>query len=176
MRHTPRPPTRAPRSRRRASSTSTTGRTAISLVLIPRDTLEDIGLGGELIDILYSTLQRLLVTDPSIESFKTAGRRRRDVSAPRFHHDGPERTQLSVRRLSARRQARGADGKIEGTDEYADPDDVSWNMTLEDGRFRYFSSDDISGLDILGSILKNPMYVFGYDDSTTDLVPDRRIR
>ena len=141
-----------------------------SLVLIPRDTLEGIGLGGELIDILYSTLQRLLVTDPSIESF------RRDVGGVTYLHLGFITMGLSGRSclfdgyLPDGRRV-GADGKIEGTDEYADPDDVSWNMTLEDGRFRYFSSDDISGLDILGGILKNPMYVFGYDDSTTDLVP-----
>ena len=141
-----------------------------SLALIPRDTLEGIGLGGELIDMLYSTLRRLLVADPSIESF------RRDVGGVTYLHLGFITIGLSGRSclfdgyLPDGRRV-GADGKIEGTDEYADPDDVSWNMTLEDGRFRYFSSDDIYGLDILGSILKNPMYVFGYDDSTTDLVP-----
>lgn len=147
-----------------------------SLALIPRDTLEEVlkPIFGEnpdeIIDALYGLLQNLLVREPSIESF------RRDVGGVTYLHLGFITMGLSGRSclmdgyLPDGRRV-GADGKIEGTDEYADPDDVSWNMTLEDGRFRYFSSDNISGLGMLEEILKNPMYVFGYDDSTTDLVP-----
>ena len=148
-----------------------------SLALIPRDTLEEV-LGGilggsnldALIDTLYSMLQNLLVTEPALESF------RRDVGGVTYLHLGMISLGLGGQSyalygyLPDDRRV-DADGKIEGTDEYADPDDVSWNMTMEDSRFRYFSSDDISALGILESVLKYPMYVWGYDDATTDLVP-----
>lgn len=148
-----------------------------SLLLIPRDTLEEVlesvfgggNLSG-LVDIIYSTLQNALANESALDSF------RREVGGVAYMHLGMISMGLSGRSclfdgyLPDGRRV-GADGKIEGTDEYADPDDVSWNMTLEDGRFRYFSSDNISGLGMLEEILKNPMYVFGYDDSTTDLVP-----
>ena len=65
------------------------------------------------------------------------------------------------------------------TQEAVDPDEISWNMTLEDSRIKWFCSSDISLLNRISGLLEavglnirdNPIYLFGYNDETTDLVP-----
>ena len=47
------------------------------------------------------------------------------------------------------------------------------NYTCEDERFHVISSSDIDStlLDAISNLLKNPLYLWSYDDSVTDLTP-----
>ena len=142
-----------------------------SIYLLPPDALESIGLGA-VKDIVIATLRDVLVSEPNLEGF------RREMNGLAYMHLGfisiglgyPSYAMCGY--LPDGRLVE-ADGRISGTDEYVDrdSDEVSWNTSLEDKRFKSFSSDWISDLSILGDVLKYPVYVWGYDDDTTDLIP-----
>ena len=142
-----------------------------SIYLLPPDALESIGLGA-VKDIVIATLRDVLVSEPNLEGF------RREMNGLAYMHLGfisiglgyPSYAMCGY--LPDGRLVE-ADGRISGTDEYVDrdSDEVSWNTSLEDKRFKSFSSDLISDLSILGDVLKYPVYVWGYDDDTTDLIP-----
>lgn len=159
-----------------------------SLTLLPKDTLTgDLGLSDELADVLIKTLQDMLLDEDSIESV------RREVDGVTYIHLGFMSMGLGNQShimygydADGRRVERVYDvetgemsARYVDTLEEVDPYKVSWNMTLEDSRIKWFSSSDISLLNKISWILEaaglnirdNPIYIFGYDDDTTDLVP-----
>lgn len=159
-----------------------------SLSLLPRETLtDDLGLSDGLADLLIATLQNLLKSESSIESF------RRNV-------DGVEYMHLAFISMGLNNKSHILNGyledgtraewvynastktweaRISATQEPVDPDLVSWNFSTEDKRFKWFGSTQIEALASVAGILNqvginltdNPIYIFGYDDGTTDLVP-----
>ena len=150
-----------------------------SLTLIPPDVLEEVDLGG-LSNLLFAYIRRAFREDDFIESY------RRDYAGQVYMHlgfismglAGP--THINDGYLPDGRRVL-SDGTIEGTDEKADPDQVSWNITLEDKRFKRFTSNDLTtindlvkelgSIEFVGNLLNNPLNVWSYDDDTTDLVP-----
>lgn len=159
-----------------------------SLSLIPRETLTgDLGLSDALADLLITSLQSLLHSEKSIASF------RRSVDGVEYMHlafismglnnkshilngytANGQRAQWVYNSSSGEWEARLAD-----TQQKIDADLVSWNMSMEDSRFKWFGSQQIEALGSISGILSsvgldlvnNPIYIFGYDEDTTDLVP-----
>ena len=131
-------------------------------------------------DTLFSIIRRIFRTDEFLESY------RRDYGSVTYLHLGfmsiglAAPTRITYGYLPDGRQVDG-EGKIVGTDEYADLDEVSWNMTMEDKRFKHYTSSDLKEINIIGTelggiefvanLLKNPLNIWGYDDDTTDLTP-----
>lgn len=152
-----------------------------SLTLIPSDTLEEVKLPEGLQGLLFGFIQNAFDTEPFIESYRRSylGQNQMHLGFISLGLAGP--TRINDGYLPDGRRVL-EDGTIEGTDEKADPDQVSWNITLEDKRFKRFTSNDIKSikdlagllsgaLDFVENLLNNPLNVWSYDDDTTDLVP-----
>lgn len=156
---------------------------ADSLTLIPSDILDEVGV-GEAEDLLFMLIRNAFATEPFIESY------RRDYAGQIYMHLGFISIGLSGRTyINDGYLADGThvlpDGTIEGTGEKADPDEVSWNITIEDSRIKHYTSNDLESIrsiaNELGAIkgvaefaqnlLENPLNIWAYDDDTTDLVP-----
>ena len=153
-----------------------------SLTLIPDDTLEE-ALGKDFMglkDVLFTFIRDTFSEDSFLEPY------RRDYGGVTYLHLGfismglAAPTKITYGYLPDGRQVDG-EGKIVGTEEYADLDEVSWNMTMEDKRFKHYTSSDLTniknignalgGIPFVGNLLTNPLHVWGYDDDTTDLTP-----
>lgn len=153
-----------------------------SLTLIPDDTLEE-ALGKEFMglkDVLFTFIRDTFSEDSFLEPY------RRDYGGVTYLHLGfismglAAPTKITYGYLPDGRQVDG-EGKIVGTEEYADLDEVSWNMTMEDKRFKHYTSSNLTniknignalgGIPFVGNLLTNPLHVWGYDDDTTDLTP-----
>ena len=151
-----------------------------SLQLIPSGTLDGIGVTGGLQQMLFTIIQNAFDREPLLDDYK--------IRYGNFDHmhlgfismgiGGP--SYINYGYLPDGRRVL-EDGTIEGTDEKADPDQVSWNCNMEDKRFSHFSSNDISSLesllsglgsiDFVGNLLNNPLYIWSYTNDTHDLVP-----
>ncbi len=153
-----------------------------SLTLIPDDTLEE-ALGKDFMglkDVLFTFIRDTFSEDSFLEPY------RRDYGGVTYLHLGfismglAAPTKITYGYLPDGRQVDG-EGKIVGTEEYADLDEVSWNMNMEDKRFKHYTSSDLTniknignalgGIPFVGNLLTNPLNVWGYDDDTTDLTP-----
>ena len=152
-----------------------------SLTLIPSDVLEEVKLPEGLQGLLFGFIQNAFDTEPFIESYRRSylGQNQMHLGFISMGLAGP--TRINDGYLPDGRRVL-EDGTIEGTDEKADPDQVSWNITLEDKRFKHFTSNDLNSiknlagllsgaLDFVENLLNNPLNIWSYDDDTTDLVP-----
>ena len=147
--------------------------------LIPRDVLEQQNIPESLIEMLVGMLGNILASEPTLESF------RRDSDGYTHMHLGMLSLGFSKRSfieygytedgelVDAAGNVYEFDGnEIKDTGKDVSTDDINWNMTFEDKRFKYFSSHTITNLgDVILSLLKYPVGFWGYDDDTTDLIP-----
>ena len=158
-----------------------------SLTLLPLETLKEIGLNESTAQVLIGALQDMLLEEKNLESV------RREVDGVTYIHLGFMSMGLGKQSHimygyddEGRRAERVYDvntgemsARYVDTQEAVDPDEISWNMTLEDSRIKWFCSSDISLLNRISGLLEavglnirdNPIYLFGYNDETTDLVP-----
>lgn len=156
-----------------------------SLTLIPGDTLEEVGLKGSFVQgLLFSFIQTAFETEAFIEPY------RRSYAGQTYMHLGF----ISMGLVSPSNLVYGYidDGTPEGKrvtagETIEDGAEVSWNITMEDKRYKRFTSNDLESvkddlipdLKALGgeierfadNLIANPLVVWAYDDDTTDLVP-----
>lgn len=156
-----------------------------SLTLIPGDTLEEVGLKGSFVQgLLFSFIQTAFETEAFIEPY------RRSYAGQTYMHLGF----ISLGLVSPSNLVYGYidDGTPEGKrvtagETIEDGAEVSWNITMEDKRYKRFTSNDLDKvkkelapqLKALGgeierfadNLIANPLVVWAYDDDTMDLVP-----
>ena len=153
-----------------------------NLVLLPLSMLEDF-LGGQTAEWALGILRNAVINEPALDGF------RRTIGAETYMHLGFFSAGLvSPSYLTYGYAADGRlvdrdgyicevndKGRIVTTDEKLDSlDGVSWNMSFEDERVKYFSSNDVESIKSALSLLgmdDAPAVIFAYDNETTDLVP-----
>lgn len=153
-----------------------------NLVLLPLSMLEDF-LGGQTAEWALGILRNAVINEPALDGF------RRTIGAETYMHLGFFSAGLvSPSYLTYGYAADGRlvdrdgyicevndKGRIVTTDEKLDSlDGVSWNMSFEDERIKYFSSNDVESIKSALSLLgmdDAPAVIFAYDNETTDLVP-----
>ena len=154
-----------------------------NLQLLPRsEILKLVGGSEAMADLVISTIQNMVTNEEELEPFRRKvngvdhvhlGFFSIGLSAPSYINYGYDGEGRLVNREGYVCTV-GSDGKITVTDTRLETlDGVSWNMTMEDTRYNYFTSANLKGIDSILSLIQidNPLYFFCYDDNVTDLVP-----